>query len=86
MKKPTHSQILAAKVRAAVDAYVKKHRKPHMGGYLVPNRDTIYSAVSKKLGVRKEAISVCMSYSRYCDHPWSRGACSECPPAEHIPW
>lgn len=86
MNKATTSQILAAKVRAAVEAYYKKHRKPCGGGFLLPDKKKTYSEVAKMCSVSEIAVGFCMTYSRYCEHPWSEGACSKCPPADHIPW
>lgn len=83
---PTEGQRRAAKVRAAVEAYKKKHRKPLGGGFLVPPREKVYTAVSKSTGVRFGAISYCLTFSRSCTHSWAKGACDNCPPADHIPW
>ena len=86
MNAPTSGQVIAARVRAAVEAYEKKHRKPCEGGWEVPPRETMYRAVAKETGVRVGAISFCLTYSRSCTHSWSEGACPRCPSADHIPW
>lgn len=83
---PTEAQILAAKVRAAAEAFYLRTRRRHYGGFIVPSNDECYEAVSKETGVCKTAISFCLTFSRSCTHPWSDGACSKCPPADHIPF
>ncbi len=47
---PNEFQIRAAKIRAEVEIFYKKHRKPYGGGFLVPSKTAVYRAVAKKLG------------------------------------
>ena len=84
--KPTSAQVIAARVRAAVEVYEKKHRKPCGGGWKLPPRAEMYKAVAEEVGVSVRAISYCLTYARQCTHPWSEGACPKCPSADHIPW
>ncbi len=86
MPKPDEYQVRAAKVRAAIEAYEKKHRKPYAGGWEYPTSEKIYKAVAKITGESVYAISFITTYSRTCEHPWSKGACPKCPDASHIPW
>lgn len=85
-KLPTAAQVLAAKVRAAVEAYELKHRKVRGGEITHPPRDEVYTAVAAEVGVPFRAISFCMTFSRSCTHSWAKGACAQCPAADHIPF
>ena len=100
---PTPYQILGAKIRAAEEAYIKKHRRPytagplamprkdvyeylssilgqqHQEGYLVPSRKDTYKYLSKLFGMPTHEVSYFFTYSRFCEHPWSAGACDDCP-------
>jgi hypothetical protein len=76
---PTERQILGAKIRAEKDRYVRKHQKPHMGGYLVPENAEVDEHLAKKFGLPTLEIRYFMTWSRRCDHPWSAGACDDCP-------
>ena len=75
-ERPTFNQRLAAKVRAL---------EPKLE-YWYPKREECYAAIARELGLPKDSISYCFSYSRKCTHPWSDGACKDCPFAEHIPF
>lgn len=86
LEKPDEFQKRAAKVRAVSEAYYKKHRKPYLGGYLVPSSEKVYKVIAKITGETVRAVNFCMTYSRSCAHPWSKGACADCPSADHIPW
>ena len=79
MKPASPQQIFAAKLRAAEEAYYRKHRKPHEGGFLVPPRDKVYSYLSKKFDIPFAEVSYYFTYSRQCTHEWNEGACSLCP-------
>lgn len=76
---PTERQILGAKIRAANDAYVKARRKPCAGGYEVPSNQDRYRYLAKKFGMAPHEISHYFTFTRYCEHPWSKGACNDCP-------
>jgi hypothetical protein len=76
---PTDRQILGAKVRAAREAYEKKHGKPSGGGLLIPSRAVVYDHLSKKFGIPPYELSFFFTYSRACTHKWSEGACDQCP-------
>jgi len=77
----------AAKVRAASDALEAKHRRPSKefpGSYEVlppAKRDVI---LGKQFGLPAHQISRYFTYARYCDHPWSAGACKDCPRVDHL--
>lgn len=86
MKTPNELQVRAANIRAEVEAYYDKHKKPYGGGFVVPDKETVYSAVASKLGESVRAVEFCMTYSRSCTHEWSEGACPDCPSVDHIPW
>jgi len=76
---PTANQILGAKIRAEAERYKAKHSKPYMGGYEVPSNKETLSHLSNVFGLSTHEISLYLTYSRQCTHPWSAGACSECP-------
>ena len=75
----TDRQILGAKIRAAAEAFIKKHQKPYMGGYEIPTNKEKYEHLSKLFGLSPLEISYFMTYSRVCTHEWSEGACPSCP-------
>jgi hypothetical protein len=75
----TERQIVGAKIRAADEEYINKHRKPLGGGYEVPSNKERYEYLAKKFGLPVTEISYFMTYSRQCTHPWSAGACPQCP-------
>ncbi len=76
---PTERQILGAKIRAEAERYVNQHRRPCQGGHEVPSNEERNAAVGKKFGLSALDVSYFMTYSRYCAHPWSKGACDKCP-------
>lgn len=78
-RKPNAHQILGAKIRAAEEAFVKKHRRKYGGGWEIPSREDTYAYLSKLFGLPPHEISYFFTYSCYCDHPWSAGACPDCP-------
>lgn len=75
----TERQILGAKVRAAEEAWTLKHQKPCGGGFLVPLREERDRYLSRKFGMPPHRISYFLTWSRTCTHPWSEGACEDCP-------
>lgn len=77
---PTEAQHLAAAIRAAREVYERKHRKPYMGGYLIPNNETCYKYLARKFGMTQAEIRLYFTYSRNgsCTHKWSEGACPDC--------
>lgn len=79
---PTPRQILGALVRAEEERWTKKHRKPYQkgGGWLVPPRAERDAHLGKMFGLSPHEISQFFTYSRYCTHAWSDGACAQCPP------
>jgi len=80
MKKvPSEKQILGCKIRAAEEAFYKKHRKPYEGGWIVPDNEKKYKHLSKLFGMPPHEISYFLTYSRSCTHSWSEGACADCP-------
>ncbi len=86
---PTETQILGAKIMVAREAYEAKHRKPYMGkpsnGWIYPPRENVYRHLSKLFGLMPRTLSYFMTYSRSCEHPWSKGACDKCPAWDHFP-
>ena len=78
-KAPTAGQILAAQVRAAREAYDRKHRKPVTGGWEMPSREQVYKHLSKKFNLTSWELSFFFTYSRSCTHEWNEGACHLCP-------
>jgi len=75
----TKLQILGAEIRAAEEQYVIKHRVAHKGGWIVPCREEVHEYLSEIFGIPAERIKFFFTYSRQCNHPWSEGACEECP-------
>lgn len=75
----TENQILGAKIRAEEERWVKKHRKPLGGGWLLPPTEEKYAHLSNMFNMPPHVIRRYMTYTRYCDHPWSAGACPKCP-------
>lgn len=80
---PTANQILGAKIRAANEAYVKKHRRVLEGGFEVPSQTDCYNHLAAKFGMSAVEVSRYLTYSRVCDHPWADGACDDCPDERH---
>lgn len=78
---PTEQQILGAKIRAEAEAFDLKHRKPWMrgGGWIVPSTQERNEHLSRVFGLHPREFSRYMTYSRYCTHKWSEGACDDCP-------
>lgn len=76
---PTERQVLGAKIRAAEEAFVLKHRKPCAGGFNVPSRKAVYGHLAKMFQMSSVEVSYFLSYSRSCTHKWSEGACVGCP-------
>jgi hypothetical protein len=79
-RKPTSGQILAAKVRAARESFIKKHRKPLAGGYEIPPTAEIYDSLAEEFpAIPRQNFSFFFTYSRTCTHTWAEGVCSKCP-------
>lgn len=78
-KRVSPQQIFAVKLRAAKEAYERKHRKPRQGGFLVPPRDKVYSYLSKKFNIPFADVGYYFTYTRSCTHEWNEGACPSCP-------
>ena len=76
---PTERQLLGSQIRAAEEAWTLRHRKPYMGGFLVPPREEKYRYLSEEFGLSPYEISYFLVWSRSCSHPWSDGACEGCP-------
>jgi len=79
----------AAKVRAAGDALQAKHRRPSKefpGGYEVLPNEKLYAILGKQFGLPAHQIGRYFTYSRngICTHPWSAGACKDCPRVDHL--
>jgi hypothetical protein len=76
---PTSNQILGARIRAEQERYWAQHRKPYMGGYTGPSREVTLAHLSRVFGLTPHEVSGHLTYSRQCTHPWSDGACEQCP-------
>lgn len=76
---PNERQILGAKIRAEAECFYIKKRRPYQGGYLVPPKEDLYNHLAKIFKRTPLDISYYMTYSRSCTHPWSDGACPDCP-------
>lgn len=77
--KPTERQILGAKIRAASEDFERAHRKPYRGGFEIPNREQRLRHLSGLFEIPPHEISIFLTWSRTCTHPWSSGACEKCP-------
>jgi hypothetical protein len=74
-----------AKVRAFKETLEKKHSRPYQGGReILITRDELYAAVEKKFSIPRDQVSYYFTWSRSCTHPWSKGACENCPPVDHL--
>jgi hypothetical protein len=77
---PTDKQVLGARIRAAEEAYVKKHRKPYKGGgWIIPSRQEVHGHLSAMFDIPVRDIGFFLTYSRNCTHTWAQGACDACP-------
>lgn len=83
-KKVDPRKQFVAEVRAYSESLEKKYQRPYKGGYLMPERDKIYRLISKKFGVPVDALVAYFTFARYCTHPWSAGACEDCPSVDHL--
>ena len=79
MSAPNAAQVFAAKVRAAAEEYKRQRRKPMGGGYVVPPSEEVNTYLSEQFGIAPADVSFFFTYSRYCNHKWSEGACDQCP-------
>ena len=76
----TPRQVLGARIRAERERYVKRLRKPYPeGGWIVPSQEKVHKHLSNKFGLDVEEVRSYLTYSRSCSHPWSEGACEQCP-------
>lgn len=76
---PSPLQVLGCQVRAAHEAYERKHRKPHGGGWEVPAREETYARLEAEFGLSRQVLSYFFTYTRTCIHSWAAGACPKCP-------
>jgi len=76
---PTPSQTLGAQIRAEEERWTKTHRKPYKGGWLIPPKAERDMHLSQMFGLTPHEVSLFLTYSRYCTHRWSDGACVRCP-------
>lgn len=79
VNEPNERQILGAKIRFEEERYVKEHRKPLAGGWEVPSQKEIYAHLATVFEMAPHEVSRYLTYTRYCSHDWSTGACSQCP-------
>lgn len=76
----TVQQQLGAEIRAYAEVQEKKHSRPYMGGRLMLlSQEKLYAKVAKKFGLPYNEVSRYFTWSRSCTHPWSAGACEDCP-------
>jgi hypothetical protein len=76
---PSPKQVLFVRVRRALELYERRHRQRCGGGWKVPSDDEVYAHLSALFGLTRQELSLFMTYSRQCTHPWRAGACSRCP-------
>lgn len=76
---PTERQILGCKIRAALEEFHEARKKPEGGGFLLPSRKERDEYLSEMFGMPPVEIRYFLTYSCKCDHPWSDGACDDCP-------
>lgn len=76
---PTAKQILGAQIRAAGEDFINKRKKPKSGGFSVPFNKDKYKHLAEMFGMSPVDVSYFFTFSRYCDHEWSEGACDKCP-------
>jgi len=79
MSKPNERQVLGAKIRAEAERYVKERRKPFAGGWSGPSQKEVQAHLATVLRMDPQEVSRYLTWSRYCTHAWSDGACPQCP-------
>lgn len=84
---PTVNQKFAAAVRAFHEKKLKKTERPVKGfkDCFEIDPEKAKKKTAGKFGLTPSEVSYFLTFSRNCDHPWSQGACDECPPADHLP-
>lgn len=80
-KMPSPIQIVGAQIRHEVERFELSHRRRVSDGVyeLSVDRENYYSDIGEKYGMSWIDVTYFMTYSRYCSHSWSNGACDDCP-------
>jgi len=88
MTTPSKGKQLAAQVRAAREKLEAKYRRPckeFKGSFEIHiTREEVYARLGKQFGIPPNEIDRYFTFSRSCTHPWSAGACKDCPSVDHL--
>jgi hypothetical protein len=82
----TAAKQFVANVRAYKEKLEAKHSRPYAGGReILISSEEVHKQISDKFGiVPSHEVSRYFTYSRSCTHPWSAGACKDCPEVDHL--
>ena len=76
---PNARQVMGARVRAAVELWKEKFGKRTSYGYEYPPRRHRDEWVSQFCACDARDVTYYLTFTRRCTHPWSDGACVDCP-------